>query len=319
MKKKIHRVDIKKDIEKRRKDLEKQVRNAHIWDFIKDMIFINLGMAVYSLGWAVFMLPNRITTGGGAGVAAIIQYATGFPMQYTLLIVNGVLLLLAWWQLGSKFTLKTLYAVLFLSFYLGLGQHLVGLDPRLQAGILGHGHELGLSCILGAVLNGIGIGMVFTSGGCTGGWDIIASIINKYKNVSIGRVLLYLDLVVIGSCYFIFHDWKMVVYGYVTLFVYTFAVDAMINSSKQDIQFTIYTKEYDDMIETIRSKTGHTATLLYGEGGYTHEAMKVVITIVHKHEQVRMMRLVRDTDPTAFVTIHRVEGAFGKGFNVIKA
>lgn len=290
-----------------------------VFDFIKDMVFINLGMAVYSLGWAIFMLPNHITTGGGAGVSAIIQYATGFPMQYTLLMVNAVLLLLAWWQLGGKFTLKTLYAVLSLSLYLDLGQRIVAMDPTLTAGVLGPGNDVGISCILGAVLNGIGIGMVFLSGGCTGGWDIIAAVINKHKNISIGRVLLYLDLVVIGSCYFIFHNWQMVVYGYVTLVVYTFAIDVMINSSKQDIQFTIYTKESEKLVKFIRSKTGHTCTLLYGEGGYTHDQMKVVVTIVHKSEQVELLRLIRDTDPASFVTFHRVEGAFGLGFNTIKA
>lgn len=303
----------------RHKALQTKLRTYHVWDFVKDMFFINMGMFVYSLGWAIFLLPNHITTGGGAGAAAIVQYATGFPMQYSLLIVNSVLLVLALWQLGLKFTMKTLYAVLSLTFYLEWTQQLVAMDPALREGILGSGQEVGMSCILGAILNGIGIGMVFMSGGCTGGWDIIASVINKYKNVSIGRVLLYLDLVVIGSCYFIFHNWQMVVYGYVTLVVYTFAVDVLINSSKQDIQFTIYTREYDDMVETIRKKTGHTATLMFGEGGYTQEAMKVVVTIVHKNEQVRVLRLIRDTDPDAFVTFHRVEGAFGKGFNVIKA
>ena len=136
-----------------------------VFDFIKDMVFINLGMAVYSLGWAIFMLPNHITTGGGAGVAAIIQYATGFPMQYTLLMVNAVLLVLAWWQLGGKFTLKTLYAVLSLSLYLDLGQRIVAMDPTLTAGVLGPGNDVGISCIRGAVLNAIGIGMVFLSGG----------------------------------------------------------------------------------------------------------------------------------------------------------
>ena len=111
----------------------------------------------------------------------------------------------------------------------------------------------------------------------------------------------------------------MVVFGYVTMVIYTFAVDTMINSSKQDIQFTIYTHRHDILVESIRSQTGHTATLLFAEGGYTHNEMKVVVTIVHKSEQVEMLRLIRDTDPTAFVTFHRVEGAFGKGFNVIRA
>lgn len=291
---------------------------SQILDFVKDFFFINLGMAIYSAGWALFLLPNHITTGGGAGMAAILQYASGFPMQYTLLILNSVLLLAAWWQLGAKFALKTLYAVLSLTFYLGLGQSLITLPDGGLLNVLGDNQE-GMACILGAVLNGIGIGMVFMSGGCTGGWDIIAAIINKYKNVSIGRVLFYLDLFVIGSCYFLFQSWQMVVFGYVTLVIYTFAVDTMINSSKQDIQFTIYTKESEKLVGIIREKTGHTATLLFGEGGYTHDQMKVVVTIVHKSEQVEMLRLIRDADPAAFVTFHRVEGAFGLGFNVIKA
>ncbi len=290
---------------------------SKVYDFIKDFVFINLGMAIYSAGWALFLLPNHITTGGGAGLAAIIQYATGFPMQYTLLMIDSVLLCLAWWQLGAKFAGKTLYAVLSLSFFLGLGQSLITQPDGTFLNVLGDNQE-GMACILGAVLNGIGIGMVFMSGGCTGGWDIIAAIINKYKNISIGRVLLYLDLFVIGSCYFLFQSWQMVVFGYVTLVVYTFAVDTMINSSKQDIQFTIYTMESEKLVEIIRKETGHTATLLYGEGGFTHSQMKVVVTIVHKSEQIQMLRLIRDTDPVSFVTFHRVEGAFGLGFNVIK-
>ena len=297
-----------------------QFKNVHVWDFIKDFIFINLGMGIYSVGWALFLLPNHITTGGGAGMAAIVQYLCGFPMQYTLLLVNSVLLFVAWWQLGFKFAIKTLYAVLSLSFYLGLGQALVKMEDSTQLlNVLGP-NQPGMAAILGAILNGLGIGMVFMSGGCTGGWDIIASVINKHRNVSIGRVLLYLDLFVIGSCYWMFPDkgLEMVVYGYITLVVYTFAVDVMINSSKQDIQFTIYTKEHDRLVTTIREQTGHTATLLFAEGAYTREGMKVVVTIVHKREQVRMMRLIRDNDPEAFVTFHRVEGAFGKGFNVIR-
>lgn len=298
--------------------LRKRLRTYHILDLIKDLFFINLGMAIYDVGWALFLLPYQITTGGGAGVCAIIQYATGFPMQYSLLIINSVLLLMAWWQLGLKFTMKTLYAVVSLTMYLQIGQDIVAEPAYGLWRVLGDNQE-GMACILGAILNGIGIGMVFMSGGSTGGWDIIASIINKYKNVSIGRVLLYLDLFVIGSCYVLFHSWQMVVFGYVTLVIYTFVVDTMINSSKQDIQFTIYTMHHQLMVEAIRTKTGHTATLLFAEGGFTHNDMKVVVTIVHKSEQINMLRMIRDTDPDAFVTFHRVEGAFGKGFNVIKA
>ena len=295
-----------------------RVTRHDVTDFLKDMVMINVGMAIYDVGWAAFLLPYHITTGGGAGLAAILQYATGFPMQYTLLIVNAVLLLLAWWQLGSKFTLKTLYAVISLTFYLEIGQQIVTQDDGTLIKVLGDNQE-SMACILGAILNGLGIGLVFMSGGSTGGWDIIAALINKYKNVTIGRVLLYLDLFVIASCWPLFHNWQMVVLGYVTLVVYTFTVDMMINSSQRSVQFTIYSKCENDIMEAIRKETGHTSTLLFGEGGYTHEGTKVLITVVYKREQVRVLRLIRDVDPEAFVTLHSVEGAYGKGFNMIKA
>lgn len=298
--------------------MKRRIHRNQVFDFIKDLVLINLGMAIYDVGWAAFLLPYHITTGGMAGMAAILQYATSFPMQYTILIVNCVLLLIAWWQLGFKFALKTAYAVLALSLYLEVGQNIMTDDAGNLYKLLGEDQD-SMACVLGAILNGIGIGMVFLSGGCTGGWDIIAALINKYRNVSLGRVLLYLDLFVIASCWPLFHDWRMVVFGYVTLVIYTFAIDMLINSSRQDLQFTIYTLKTELLRDEIRRRTGHTATILYGEGGYTHEPIRVLVTIVHKREQVHVLRLIRDLDPDAFVTLHRVEGAFGKGFNIIKA
>ncbi|MCD7721180.1 MAG: YitT family protein [Prevotellaceae bacterium] len=293
------------------------LKKEDVWTIVQDMVLINLGMAVYDIGWAAFLLPYHITTGGLAGLSAIIQYASGFPMQYTIFAVNLILLLLAWWILGLKFAVKTLYAVIFLTTYLAVGQDLMsdGQGGFLQ--VLGPGQD-GMACMLGAVLNGIGIALVFLSGGSTGGWDILAAITNKYRNISLGRVLLYLDFIVIGSCWFVFNDWRMVVFGFVTLVIYTFTVDMVMNSTKQDIQLTIYTKLHVEIGDEVRRKTGHTLTLLYGEGGYSHTQMKVVVVIVHKREAIKVLRIVRSIDPDAFVTQHRVEGAFGKGFNAIK-
>lgn len=288
-----------------------------VWTFFKDFFLINLGMAVYSFGWAVFLLPYHITTGGMAGMAAILQYATGFPMQYTILMVNAVLLMLAWWQLGAKFAIKTAYAVFALSFYLQLGQDLMTDDAGNLFQVLEEGQD-SMACILGAVFNGVGIGMVFLTGGSTGGWDIVAALVNKYRNISLGRVMLYLDFFVIASCWPLFQEWRMVVFGYVTLVVYTFALDMLINSSRQDVQFTIYSNQHDKLCEEIRRRTGHTMTLICGEGGYTRSEMRIIVVIVHKRESVTVLRLVHEIDPAAFVTQHRVEGAYGLGFNAIK-
>ena len=296
-----------------------QKLNYHrIREFVVDFLAINIGMATYSLGWAAFLLPYHITTGGMTGMFAIVYYVTGFPVSYAILIANSILLAFALWKLGWKFTIKTSYAVLALSTYLQLGQELMTDDAGNLIQVLGEGQD-SMACVLGAILNGLGIGIVFLNGGSTGGWDIIAALVNKYRNISFGRALLFLDFLVIASCWPIFHDVRMVVFGYVTLVVYTYALDMLINSTRQDIQFIIFTKKPNEICRRIISETSHSVTTLDGEGYYSHQDIKVLITIVHKHEAVKILRMVQETDPGAFVSQSRAEGVYGNGFNVIKA
>ena len=293
------------------------LKKGRIWDFLKDFLSLNFGMAVYALGWAVFLLPYHITTGGMTGMFAIIYYLTKFPMAAAILIANGILLLIALKPLGWKFVGKSAYAAFALSFFLAMGQQMMTSDDGTLMQVLGPGQD-SMACVLGAILNGLGIGFVFISGGSTGGWDIIAALVNKKYNVSFGRILLYLDFVVIASCWPIFHDVRMVVFGYVTLAVYTYVIDMLINSSRQDIQFIIFTKKHREICDRIISETVHSATVLDGEGYYTHGDVKVVIAIVHKREQLTFLRMVHELDPAAFVSQSRAEGVYGNGFNAIK-
>ncbi len=293
------------------------LKKGRIWDFLKDFLSLNFGMAVYALGWAVFLLPYHITTGGMTGMFAIIYYLTKFPMAAAILIANGILLLIALKPLGWKFVGKSAYAAFALSFFLEMGQQMMTSDDGTLMQVLGPGQD-SMACVLGAILNGLGIGFVFISGGSTGGWDIIAALVNKKYNVSFGRILLYLDFVVIASCWPIFHDVRMVVFGYVALAVYTYVIDMLINSSRQDIQFIIFTKKHREICDRIISETVHSATVLDGEGYYTHGDVKVVIAIVHKREQLTFLRMVHELDPAAFVSQSRAEGVYGNGFNAIK-
>ena len=295
-----------------------ELKKGRIWEFVRDFLAINIGLATYSLGWAAFLLPYHITTGGLTGMLAIVYYVTGFPVSYAILIANGILLMFALWKLGWKFTLKTSYAVLALSTYLELGQQLVTDDAGNLIQILGEGQD-SMACVLGAILNGLGIGIVFLTGGSTGGWDIIAALVNKYRNISFGRALLFLDFLVIASCWPIFHDVRMVVFGYVTLVVYTYALDMLINSTRQDIQFIIFTNKPDEISQRIISETCHSVTSMNGEGYYSHQNIKVLITIVHKREAVQILRMVQETDPGAFVSQSRAEGVYGNGFKAIRA
>jgi uncharacterized membrane-anchored protein YitT (DUF2179 family) len=294
------------------------IHNARIWEFVKDFLTINLGMAIYALGWAAFLLPYHITTGGMVGMFAILYYVTGFPISMAVLLANVLLLAVAYKPLGWQFVLKSAYAVLALSTFLSLGQQMMTGDDGQLIQLMGEGQD-SMACVLGAILNGVGVGTVLLSGGSTGGWDIVATLVNKYRNISLGRVMLYLDLLVIASCLPIFHDWRMVVFGYVTLAIYTYVVDLLINSTRQDTQFIIFTHRYKEISERIIHETSHSVTCLNGEGYYSHQDIKVLITIVHKREQVKILRMIHETDPTAFVSQSRVEGVYGNGFNAIKA
>ena len=295
-----------------------KVNYHRIKEFVIDFLAINIGLATYSLGWAAFLLPYHITTGGMTGMFAIVYYLTGFPVSYAILIANSILLLFALWKLGWKFTIKTSYAVLALSTYLQLGQQMMTDESGQLMQILGEGQD-SMACVLGAILNGLGIGIVFLTGGSTGGWDIIAALVNKYRNISFGRALLILDFLVIASCWPIFHDVRMVVFGYVTLVVYTYALDMLINSARQDIQFIIFTNKPNEISQRIITETCHSVTSMNGEGFYSHQEIKVLITIVHKRESVKILRMIQETDPAAFVSQSRAEGVYGNGFKSIRA
>ena len=294
-----------------------KLKKGRIWEFLKDFFAINLGMATYALGWAAFLLPYHITTGGMTGMFAILYYLTKFPISAAVLIANSILLIIALKPLGWKFVGKTAYATIALSSFLELGQQMMTDESGHLMQILGEGQD-SMACVLGAILNGLGIGIVFLTGGSTGGWDIIAALVNKYRNISFGRALLILDFVVIASCWPIFHDVRMVVFGYVTLVVYTYALDMLINSARQDIQFIIFTNKPNEICQRIISETCHSVTSMNGEGYYSHQDIKVLITIVHKRESVKILRLIQETDPAAFVSQSRAEGVYGNGFNVIK-
>ena len=298
--------------------MEYKLKKGRVWEFLKDFFAINLGMAIYALGWAAFLLPYHITTGGMTGMFAILYYVTGFPVSYAILIANAILLLISFKPLGWKFVGKSAYAAFSLSFFLEMGRQMMTADDGTLMQIIGQGQD-SMACVLGAILNGLGIGVVFLSGGSTGGWDIIAALVNKYKNISFGRALLCLDFLVIASCWPIFHDVRMVVFGYVTLVVYTYALDMLINSTRQDIQFIIFTNKPNEISQRIISETCHSVTSMNGEGFYSHQEIKVLITIVHKREAVTILRLIQETDPRAFVSQSRAEGVYGNGFKAIRA
>ncbi len=277
---------------------------------------IVFGLFLYALSWTAFLLPHKITGGGVSGIGALVFYSTGIPMGYTYLLINVGLILLAIKMLGANFGIKTIIGVLAGAFLLGLMQSLIK-QPVVN--------DRFLSALIGGGLAGVGLGIIFTQGGSTGGTDIIAMIINKYRNISPGRVILACDVFIIGSSFFVLLDMspvnriETIVYGYVSMAVTAYAIDAVLSGSKQSVQIFIFSKKYIEIADKITEQLGRGVTLIDGKGWYSKEDQKVLITMVRKFEANDVYRVIKEIDPDAFISVASVMGVFGKGFERIRS
>ena len=272
----------------------------------RDYLMIALGMILYGIGWTVFLLPNDITTGGVPGIASIVFWATGFPVQYTYFLINAVLLMLALKILGFK----TIFAVFTLTFFLSLIQELTAGMHLLQ-------DQPFMACVLGASFCGSGIGIAFSSNGSTGGTDIIAAIINKYRDITLGRVMMICDMIIITSSYFVLKDWEKVVYGFETLYVCSFVLDQIVNSARQSVQFFIISKKYQEIGKEINA-LHRGVTVIDATGLYTGQEQKMMFVLAKKRQSTTIFRIINDIDPTAFVSQSAVIGVYGEGFDHFK-
>lgn len=289
----------------------------------KDYIYITLGLMLYTFGWTVFLLPYEIVTGGVTGLSAIIFYATGIPLEYSYFLINASLLLVALKILGFKFMLKTIYAIVALSIMLWAAQIMMkGPDGKFIQ-VLGEGQDF-MSLIVGCTLTGTSLAIVFLHNGSTGGTDIVAAVVNKYHNFSLGQVLIFVDLLIIGSCLFIptfggyIERCHKVVFGLCTMGIECFMLDYVMNAQRESVQFLIFSQKYMEIADAIGTKMGRGVTILDGHGWYTGKEVKVLCIMAKSRESVNIFRLIKLIDPNAFVSQSSVKGAYGEGFDAIK-
>ena len=293
------------------------IENIKIWNEVKDYLLITLGLFLYTFGWTVFLLPYQIVTGGVTGIAAIVFYATKIPIVYTYFAINVCLLVVALKILGFKFMVKTVYAILMLSFMLWMAQKIMTNPDGTMYQVLGRGQDF-MSLIIGCTFTGSALAIVFLNNGSTGGTDIVAAVVNKYHNISLGRVLVYVDLLIIGSTYPIFQDWRKIVFGLCTMVIENFVLDYVMNARRESVQFMIFTKKYQEIANAIGVEMGHGVTILDGHGWYTGQQMKVLCILAKKRESTEIFRLIKMIDPNAFVSQSSVIGVYGEGFDEMR-
>lgn len=289
----------------------------------RDYFNITLGLMLYTFGFTVFLLPYEIVTGGIAGIGAIVFYATKFPVQWTFFIINAALIVAALKILGWRFLAKTIYATFALTVMLDIAQKVVEMPDGTFYKLMGEGNDF-MSLVIGCMLTGTALAIVFLNNGSTGGTDIIAAVVNKYHNISLGMGLIMVDLCIISSSLLIesFGTFPerctMVVFGLCTMFIECNMLDFVMNWQRQSVQFMIFSKKHQEIANAIAKETEHTMTILDGHGWYSGDPIKVICLMAKKRESVEIFRVIKSIDPNAFVSQSSVQGVFGEGFDPIK-
>ncbi|MDD7552836.1 MAG: YitT family protein [Candidatus Cryptobacteroides sp.] len=297
------------------------------WRSIKEYVIITIGLLSYVLGWTLFLVPNNLIGGGVTGIASIVQYATGIKIGYTYFVVNVGLLIAALFVLGKGFGGKTVYAIILASLGMNVMQAVI---PEDIVTILATDNGKLMSTIMGGILAGVGMGMTMSQGGSTGGTDIIALIVNKYRNVSPGRMILFMDVAIILSSMLVpsytsdgsLMPWAdkitTVVYGFILVVIVSTVLDLYLSGSRQSVQLFILSQKFDQIADAITNDLHRGVTVLDGKGWYTKNDVKVVMVITRKTDLNVLLKYINAIDSNAFISVSSVTGVYGKGFDTIK-
>ena len=311
---------------------------------IKEYILMTFGMFCYAFGWQMCVLPAGGMGGGAAGLATLINailpesLAGGFlTIGNLIFIINCILLILGVMIVGWKFGIKTLYCILMMSVMFNLVEFL---DPALMVNMLKGVDAWRLLLVaMGAASCGVGIAVSFMQGGSTGGTDIVAMIINKFRTVSYGKVLLMTDCGILISSVFLTTTVQMandagaievmnimplapeafarMVYGFMMIAVIGYTVDLVQSGNQQSNQIMIFCKDYEGMAQMIMTKANRGATLIDAMGSYSKTPSKAVMVVCRKRDTSTILKLVREQDPEAFLTVGSVMGVYGQGFDAL--
>ncbi len=302
-------------------------QNKNIFRAVKEYFLITLGILIYTCGWTIFLTPNNMFGGGVSGISAIIQFATGIKMGYSYFAINALLLIISLFIIGPSFGVKTVYAIFLASFCLNFEQTVIPAQ-FIQDFALSNGKLL--CAIIGGSMAGFGIGMSISQGGSSGGTDIIALIITKYRNVSPGKVILLIDVFIIGSSLLVpsigadgkelpFVDkFITAVYGMIVVTVCGNVADLYLAGSRRSVQLFIMSHDHDEIADMIAKDFHRGVTVLDGKGWYTKQPSSVLMVITRKSDVNMLLRSIKRIDPDAFLSISSVAGVYGKGFDSIK-
>ena len=290
----------------------------------KDYMSIIFGLSLYALGFTACILPHEVVIGGMAGVSTLVYFGTNglIPVAVSTYALNLMLLAIAYKIVGRTFVLRTIFGVTVVALAIGV----------CEGFFMGLGHPLipdrTVSLVLGAILCGVGVGTCFIHNGSSVGTDIGAACVSKVSNASIGRIMIYTDMLIVSCSIFLPFDGTVeqrietriptIVYGIMVTFIVSFITDQIINTNRQATQFFIFSPKWEEIADRILSEAHRGVTVLDGQGWYTKREVKLLMVYCRKIESVTIFRIVKSIDEDAFVTQGAVNGVYGQGFDKVK-
>lgn len=280
---------------------------------LTDILFITFGISLYAFGYTSFILPEKFVMGGVSGISALLYYAFDIPTALSIWILNLMLLLIGIRAINKQFAIRTVIGVSILSIVIGIMQPFFANHP-----VITIGEDRFMHVLIGGMLGGAGLGIVFSHNGSTGGTDIIVAWLNKKFSLSFGRAMQFIDFSIICSSYLLYQSTEIIIYGIAFTLIASVTCDYIINGTRQTVQFLIISKKYEEIADTINNDVNRGVTLLQGTGWFSKQDVHVLMVLTRKYESQEVLNYIKAIDPDALISQTFCHGVFGQGFDTIK-
>lgn len=277
-------------------------RRKTAMDWIKKYLVLIIGSLIYSAGLEIFLVPNNIIDGGVVGISIMASYLTGIPFGAYMVVLNLPFLYLGYKQIGKTFAISTIISIIALSIFSEF------LEP-----IPGITEDYFLAAIFGGIIAGAGVGLVIRQGGSLDGTEITAIILDRKTSFSVGEVVMFFNLFILGAAGFVF-GWDKAMYSLVAYFIISKMIDIVIKGLDESYAVMIVSDEYEEIADALMHRLGRGVTYLHGQGAYTGDDKQVLYCVVTRLEVVKLKDIALEKDESAFVTINPVHDIVGGRF-----
>ena len=286
---------------------------------VKDYLILTVASFLFAFAWEGFMIPNGMSAGGMMGLCTIVQYATGgfIQAQYSYIVINAVLIIVAVLAMGIGFGFKTIYCIVVSSLAMGLVGSLDFLHSA--PGEFLFIQERVLIPVFAGEIEAIGIGLILRYGGSTGGTDIISLMVNKYWPISLSMIYLVTDVIICSLLLFLPEkNFSDMCYGLEELVVFSLMIDIVVGGKRSSYQLLVFSEHYKEIADHIINNMDRGVTLLKAQGWYTKKDKDVMLILINKKELPSLTRVIKEVDPRAFMSISPTNNVYGEGFEEIK-